>query len=484
MKLGNIRLRDIDKTESFNPVSDPPPVGCILLGEDGWHARCSQHEQGGHGTGDLDELDPDVIWMVTSLADDHRFKVMEVESRERGITLLRETWLRQDFGTMTRDWGMSDLPGGQKADVLASLLDRTARTALNALAAGGDAPKADGLRKAPSLSTWMRGQMRPELARTSCSEPGLGAALRDVIKARGFKRQASTPDGAFMMEARFPPLSHACEILQAPVPAADKWKVAIIEGKAHINGLLPDLEATEVPVVIVGTPEQGSGVGAYVQSWTRGTAREKQRCCYTLDEVREMVPGLLLRNWKAYLGEGWEDSASSICLRRLIQNVGEEIAHASWSAGLAAENLLCAAMRQPGANERVPFESAWIAARNRVRMAPVVKAVEDAGGEVMATYVGDLSIASEPDPEAVDRLARTLWSNGMFLAVDTAMRIADMGVDIPLAAEDWGGAEIDLPMARIRGRRQRNAMWNLDSLIDLEPAERTERLGQMAGGQA
>ena len=477
MKCGDIPVRDVDKNESFAPVASLPSIGCIFLnGENEWHARCGSHEEWLHGTRSFEALDKDVTWLVGPTSDPN-YKQLAHEARNVGVTLQRDSWLRQDFRTMAREWGMTTLHESPDGDVMAKVISRTADAVICAINAGGDSHDLSGLQSAPSLSNWIRARSSKDLASNWCGEARLDTELKGVI-VRAFRRKLD--EVMFLVEARFPPLSHALEIMLPNVPASGAWKVALMDGREPLSEeLVSRFEATEVPVVFTGQLKAGKGpVCPYIDSWTR--KGHEKRSCYLLEEIREMLPGQTVHNWKACLGEGWREPVMGDRLRRLVADAGgEEVAHVSWSVGLAAENLLCATMRGVRSNEKMPLDSVWAAARNRIRMASVIRKVVETGCAVTSTYVGNLIVHAPNDPETLDKLVQLLWKSGLVLSIDTARRIAETGIALPEAAEDWGGSVLDLPLARIRNRGQANAMWHLDSILDLAPRERADQLKNM-----
>ena len=182
-----------------------------------------------------------------------------------------------------------------------------------------------------------------------------------------------------------------------------------------------------------------------------------------------MSPHGEIRLQSAYAGPGWRPEGSSLICDALAALVGacggDDAAGLSWSAGVSAEIVLCAAMSlSPNLSQPPSFEASWISIADRIAMIPAIEAAENAGAELVSACAGRLRMRAPDDSAVLRRIASSLWRVGAVVS----------GAHSESIDESFGGNEDDELYARCRLGSSRKAAWLLDCVMDSAPDVRRE----------
>lgn len=459
------------------------PAGVVLVDtEVGWHAASPGAEFEENGAGSLPALPGAVFWIADS--DYEGARVLEKAQARRTVRIRCRTWLRTDIETMTFEWGLDRLEPGARAARLAAIVDRILALSLEGSRISSlSGTRSDSALKSliegsPSLATGLRHVMGPGLDAATPDQPEVTPLLEDALRA-GAHALLRPEDGEIRLDCTFPRFGHALRSCAVRVPARGTWKKACLSGDMLTAEHMKRLNDLDLPVLVRARPvPRRSAAPGFIDAWTR-SPHDWMRTCYTLEEVLILSEHFDFQGPTAVAGPGWTDTISGGFLKDLEVAAGTtDVAHAAWSAGIVAENILCGALRtirrRDGSGESsICPEAVWVAMEDRRLMLPAIAALETCGGRVTSGYAGRITVIAPDEPEILSSLVHAAGDLGLVFPMATLRDMAARGVHaMPQASVPPGTSRGEALLLAAMRARSRNAMWRLDSLLDLPQSER------------
>jgi hypothetical protein len=401
-----------------------------------------------------------------------------------------------DLDEMLEEWAADRYGALRKAEILAKSVDRVIRLSYEAVRiyAGLSPTKEQALfnmiERSGSLATGFRLALSAEMERDLPSERKISGATFSAMKFGAFVLEdSSLNEDEIMVRLRPPRFSYAESVLSKRVPANGKWQQAKIDDaetltEDHIRGL----KELDRPVLVTARVQAIRGAeDPFLATWTIPGGQGIVRKTFTLEEVVEMSGAYRFFTPMIMVGPGWKPTAASSLLEAVASSCGtRSLAHASWSAGIVAENVLCGAMR----NGRVPRgktdgvtspESVWIGAHDRIAMRPLIDALSGFGMTLMGGYAGGVRFKTSRDPEMLSGVINAAWEIGLHAQMGLVRQVREMGGEIIADGNLYGGdkAQIIAPLFTQSGRT--GPLWKIEEIIDLSPEERASAFSKLIG---
>lgn len=471
----------------------PPALGVMIRDSRGASsAACWTYKYFGGMKEALASL-PDAAWLTNLPYSEARALDLETQ----GGPVRADGWLGSDWQKICAEWDLADSLAVENAEILSCLATRVVSVAQEALAAS-DAARNPSFRenlrnlpRRPSLATGIRRAFGPRIRGTAPKEQLAADAARSLhqsgIKVR--TRASASSRSTVSFHAHFPRFEFAEDLGSKPVPQPGPWQAVKLAspGSPLSANALDALAELGRPVFVAGEFHPNSDAAP---PWHRPPAPGggKPRSAFTLEEACILIRRGEFRAREAFAGSAWSANGSLLgeCVDLLAAACGGRLtARTSWSAGLAAENLVRAAcVRQHGDRNACPMESAWAAARERTAMSGAIEAVERVGGRIVAASAGIFEIQAPGEPGCLSDIAAALSSEGVHLPAGAAKELRRLGATLPDAREFKGTDEARLVEAAAASGG-RGLRWRLDEALGV-PARlrRAATLDAMAGLRA
>ena len=289
-------------------------------------------------------------------------------------------------------------------------------------------------------------------------------------------------DGEIKITCHIPRLSHALRVTAGRVPAAGKWQKADLKGDEPFEARLKELQALDRPVMVVAKVKDRGAPHDYFQSWVRPNNKAIRRISYTLEEVVALQPHATFEDYSVIVGPDWRQSVTGKMMGALERVAGgRRVAAVSWSANVAAENILCGGFRRLRGTENLPPECVWLSAQDRLLMIRPVQALLDCGATLVSAYAGNITVKMPADPELLTSFVQTAWAAGLHLPIEMVRKMQELGVEVPFDPQSFGGAPEDVILGQLQHRGQRNAMWRLDEILETPARERADAFAAIFG---
>ena len=454
----------------------PPAIGMLLFEETRWAAACAGFGFRSEGHGIPAVLPEAAVWIVESGADG----LAKMRAREdlKGLRLHGRGWLGADVGEILNDWGVPEDSMLDRAAVLSIIAERTVWLAERAAARFAEAaglPAPPPLADAPSLAVGLRRALGPSAPQ---APSGAAAEIFAAAFQRGTRTVRRTDVPCCELRLRVPRLEHALDTLDQQVPADGPWRRARLRSHALTDTQFRALAVTGLPVLVSAraAPKPGLPRDACLAAWGADPDAAAPRSAYTLCEVAEMLVTHEFRDHRILIGPGWRRPPEADLLDALVESLGgHRLAHASWSAGLAAAAILDAAMgpaeRGPWADnpldgdpDRIPPACVWIAARERSRARDRLRA------------------GAQPDSRA--DLASAAWRAGLHMQPRLAGGLRDLGHAPAAHPDSWGGGAAAAMIAALSQRGDAERLWALDQISCLGPNGRAAALHRLTASES
>ena len=475
----------------------PPAIGMLLFEETRWAAACAGFGFRSEGHGIPAGLPEAAVWIVESGADG----LAKMRAREdlKGLRLHGRGWLGADVGEILNDWGVPEDSMLDRAAVLSIIAERTVWLAERAAARFAEAaglPAPPPLADAPSLAVGLRRALGPSAPQ---APSGAAAEIFAAAFQRGTRTVRRTDVPCCELRLRVPRLEHALDTLDQQVPADGPWRRARLRSHALTDTQFRALAVTGLPVLVSAraAPKPGLPRDACLAAWGADPDAAAPRSAYTLCEVAEMLVTHEFRDHRILIGPGWRRPPEADLLDALVESLGgHRLAHASWSAGLAAAAILDAAMgpaeRGPWADnpldgdpDRIPPACVWIAARERSRARDRLRAM---GPAAETAFAGDrggcLRLRAGAQPDSRADLASAAWRAGLHMQPRLAGGLRDLGHAPAAHPDSWGGGAAAAMIAALSQRGDAERLWALDQISCLGPNGRAAALHRLTASES
>ena len=403
--------------------------------------------------------------------------------------LKADGWIGPEWHRILMEWGMSMPLQEGSAQLLAELAGRVVRIGTRAASTmrpgSGARPGSAGQAafRHPSFASAIRSVIGRRLDETRPIQTALHEASRDLhlfgtvgLPSQGRDRNLTLT----FVRCRFGWISR---LAGNCVPSAGPWRRVELSGPPQLldDRLFGELAALRLPVIVLaGFRPFTLVLPAWAWCWVAGVPGSCGRRSFLLEEVHLLRKHGEFFVREAFAGPGWQPVADSVLHRLMVELTkacgGKSIAALSWSAGLAAENLLLA-VAAPSAGDRCscPLETAWLAAKDRIAAVPAIQAADACGAALIRAGGGTLCVRVRETREAVLELIRGLWIHGWWPAGGMRGGLAAIARDPgEIGAE---GEERAIAVAMQYGPE--GVAGRLDRLTDLRPRARRARAGEL-----
>lgn len=489
-----IRLTDFDQDDHVPIEMIRDPVGVLLTDDSGWSAVSVKANFAESGAGSPSGLPGSMSWIVNKPFD--QVNALRMTMGQSNLRVRAADWMKPDLDEVIEDWDVGNFSRQKRAEFLAKCIDRILRLSYEAIRIhSGLSPVKeqallDMFEKSGSLPTGIRIVLSPEMERDLSNEKKLSVATFTAMKFGAFVREdlAVTGDDV-MVRLRPPRFGYAEAVLSRPVPSGGKWQQAKLDESDVLNlSHLEELRRLGRPVLVSARVQAIRGAeDPLLATWATPNGQGYVRKTYTLDEVVEMFGSYTFSNPMIMVGPGWKRSAAAAFLDAIQSACGlRELANASWSAGILAENALCGAMR----NGRAPRgktegmitpESVWIGAHDRIAMRPFIKGLSGFGVNLVGGYAGGIRFKAPRDPEVLSSVINAAWEIGLHAQMSLSRQVREMGGEILADKKFYGGdhSHILAPLLTQAGRIR--SLWKIDEIIELPSEARVNAFLKLIG---
>jgi hypothetical protein len=489
-----IRLTDLDQDDQTPIDQMRDPIGVLLVEEGGWAAVCARSGFAESGPGAPSGLPGTTAWLTNCSYD--QVKGLKMTVGRSDLRLRTSDWFKPDLEEMIEDWGAARLSLLKRAELLSKAVDRVMRLSYEtirgyaALSPTREQALLNMVERSASLATGFRTVLAPEMERDVSTEKRFTVATYSAMKFGAFVLDDSTLlEGELMLRLRPPRMAYVEKILSQPVPAQGKWQQARLD-KADLltPELLASLRELGRPVLVTARVQPVRGAeDPFLATWTVPSGYGYVRKTYPLEEVVELSGAYRFHDPIVMVGPGWKEASAAGLLRAVRAACGADpLAHASWSAGVVAENVLCAAMRNgrapKGESEGVTNpESVWIGAYDRIAMRPHVGALQGFGVTLMGGYAGGLRFKAPEDPELISTALNAGWEMGLHAQIGLIRRVRDMGAEVLSSRELFGGAWEHVIAPLLTQSVRIGPLWKIDEIMELDAERRLDAFIRLLG---
>ena len=421
------------------------------------NGRISVTKSGAVKTGEAASL-PDGFWLTDLPYSDVRL----LRDTHINRIICSDGWIGAPWKRFAEEFGLPEECTAAQVQGLAEMAERIIRLSVRAAARAehrNGSGRQTGERRTfgrASLAAGLADFVRPVLKRSRSADLSLAAPSRALLRY-GIGSRARTPAaGSSRLTAFRPRFSYLRWLASQPVPGGASWnRIAVPQRKAQLTDELENrLEGLDRPVVLSGEFHPfGLGGPFWMRSWLRGADPGLMRDWFTLREAQALRRCGQVFLDDALCGPKWRKPATETALGACANGLaaacgGSRAARNSWSAGLAAENLItavCGNFKQFKAP--VSMETVWVAMHDRVAAVGPIEAVEAAGGRVTAAMAGSVIAEVGGGAENTAAVAAALWREGLYLPAGTAAVLKKAGVNLLSDADEFGGETADRTFA-------------------------------------
>ena len=492
----SIEFKDIDGNEGIpGKASILSRIGVLLSGENGeWHSFRPGSNFLKSGTGMPQKLEPG-FW-VSDMAFD---EVKAIARSLPGVTLRSDGWLRMTTPQMRAALGLTGQPAGVALRFIATVCDRVFNLTQDAIAGSltdlgfSNMAEAVGrLERAPSLATGIATINHRSISGSATADVNIRHYLDTAFQAGMIvPKRKGREEGSILLSFHFPKFSYAKKLTEQPVPSGAGWQRANRKAETGIETFRAEILKTGHPIIFMALCHPGERalpepIRYFANSFASGGI-ETYRSLFLLEEIEVLDPyfDLQIEGALALSRNGWGPSTVGRLVRSLEAAAGgEQVAAASWSAGLAAENILISAFRS-GARKvdsrsqkedlSWSAESVWLAARDRRVMLPAIRAICDAGAALASAQAGNIVVKCPEDPEILTGVVNAAWEAGLILPLEEVEALRDYGVHPPTEQSIYGGNPVDFLMSTLVHMGKRKALLVLDGIMD-HPLQMREKI--------
>ena len=458
-----------------------PEVGIQLTEQDGRRISATGSQVLGPDCNDVLVPPKNGIWLTNR----DFVELSAIGMDHRGGHVKPDGWMGPQWDQILTEWGLRMPLQDQAAQALAEMAGRVVRLGISAASGMGSQSREQscqaelGVGRHPSFSSALRPMIQRRLDKTRPGQVALHEVSRDLHL---FGTAVAPPPISGRRSAVTFIRSRYCwanmlAALKTPLPGL--WqRIELPETPVTLcDRLLGELDDFERPVIVAGGFRPFTLVlPPWVRSWLAGYAGSYGRRSFILEEIRLLRTHGEFCVREAFAGPGWRPAADAL-QRQFLQGLARvcgsaQVAMLSWSAGLAAENLLLAAATRPGEfRVSFPLESSWLAAHDRIAAVPAMEAVDSCGAVLISARAGTLCVGIRESREAVLKLVRALWELGWWPAGGLRGSLAQIAGN----PDQFGGSAEERAIAVAMRDGPEGIAGQLDRLPDLPVAIRRKR---------
>ena len=398
-----------------------PQIGLHFVGPDGSGVAATRNGFQAFESGESRIPPRSNVWLTNlSLCDMLQFGLAD-ERRH----ILPNCWLGLDWRQLLAEWGLGTYGPPEQMQALASAVSRSVDLAVAALAKidpDFEAGIVDySIFRQHSLASALRSFVRTQLGATRPTQQAMLQASKDLhlFGTRGPPQRDAEklPTITFVRNRA----GHVKALARRRTPLAGRWKLINLPkpGAFLDDELFDALDSLGRPVAVAGAFEPYEFVPpTWVWSWLAGGSGSYGRQHFMLEEAGLLRQHGSFRIQHAFAGPGWRTARDSL-LHRTMKHLSDAcgfaaLARLSWSAGLAAQNVLESVAGMPDDfRNYVPLESCWLAMHDRMDHLAAVSEIDSSGAILIGIRGGTLRVgvraAARTLPDLVPRLGALGW---------------------------------------------------------------------------
>ena len=337
--------------------------------------RVSVTKSGAVKTGEAAAL-PDGFWLTDLPYSDVRL----MSCRHVNRIVCPDGWIGAPWNRLTDEFGLPEDCATGQVQGLAELAERIIRLSVHAVtrtehwkSSGGRIGDRRTFGRA-SLATGLYDFIQPLLIRSRPRDLTLAQPSRTLLRYGIGSREHTAAADSWILTACRPRYSYLRWLASQPVPGGVTWnRISLQQPKALLtDGLQTRLDGLGRAVILSGEYQpRGLGGPFWMRSWLRGIDPGLTRNWFTLTEAQSLLRCGEIYLDEALCGPAWRKTAAETALGACAKGLakacgGAAAARTSWSAGLAAENLIravCGNFKQFKAP--VSMETVWVAMHDR-----------------------------------------------------------------------------------------------------------------------
>lgn len=441
------------------------------LPREGWLARCGQEAV---RFASPSEIPPDVIcWTNLDWEHFHRGSALGRMGHLRHASYLP---IRPQDAMLELGLDPGVLGPDETARVCALVFGRVMSFASRLLSAG-----VPGL---PDERQFVRGTLKDDLLALF---PGLefpkGDECHALLEGQSYHSVSSTlapyRKEALRVVVRRPRLRHTLDLLASPSPVGPyRFVMGDDLGTVHdvVEAVRPALcrvrlsEADDLVADTYGFSNTLSKVKRAARSWVSHPE---------LDALRRMAKIELEGGW---LGETYRPLAGMLA-EAVDPLMAGRFSRVSWSVGLCAEAMWRAvltgperrrpakgALTQPVQGD-ISWQGLWVRAADKLLLFPLVRSLVEKGYDVSSYGFGWI-FCSVDEPRLADFFVDAA-------GLGLLPRVSDLPAPLPDIA--WGGARLDLPLAKFTFSKDVDRLLAIDAVAEAEPARHGDIVASVLG---
>jgi len=476
-----MKFVDLDHEAELSQASRLAKLGIILFSEDErWFAFRPSTGYYSEGLGAPQKLEHG-IWVIDKEYEDAKV----IGQRLSGVSMRSSSWLKLSIAKIRKTWGVERQPEAASVKLVAQVADRILGLSQEAVLRNfGDlrlkntSEAVSHFNRAASLATGIYTVSQEMMKRSGSTDKRVTEHFTKAWQQGMyiFGRKEAEEDH-INLTFSFPKLSYALAVTSGKVPGPGVWQMAGREDHESADDFCQKIASLNRPALFrARCKPAGSFVPEHATAFANPPNQtvDSHRTRFTIEEIRELSKDFEMSIESVICGTEWIEPGTGKMLRSLEEAAGgPEAARASWSVGIAAENILASAFRKERSEVHGQYaEAVWIAARDRAAMMPAIRALYDVGASLVSAYLGTITVKCPMDLELLVTILGTAWEQGLVLPVEEVELLNEMGVVAPVEPSLFGGNDVDCQISTIAHSRKRKTLWALDSIQDHKSEDR------------
>ncbi len=475
----NLVLTNVGSSTRDTLETRPDPIGIILLDAFGnWEvARRDGHVLS--GSGPVMGLKRNGTWVNNLEFDDSR---SVFNSDEQKLIVRGAKWFLYSLNEILEEWGYTNLSIKKSASFLSSVSGRVfdiTDAILTARKIKMPEKKLREICRSASLATGLMTLMETSIKKTIPVDDQMRDHFEKTYQNGISYRNEHLSDSEIRLDFRFPRLSYCLKLASVRVPMVAEWQKANRPEELSQEDFLREVSNIGRPAIFralfdYDREKHPKWLGDVIGQ-KDGTGRSR----YLFEEIVG-TPEMDKHIESALISKGGDtETVVHGLLRDLVEGFGGvNSAALSWSVGLVAENIVAAPHRAGrSAQAATSSEQVWLAAQDRMMMAPLMRALTEAGCLVSSARCGRVTVTAPRVPEVLLAAVSLAWDHGAYLPLGQAAEISKtFSTDLPTERSAFLGSDADYLVAAANHKGDKKTLWGLDAICDLKtPKERADR---------
>lgn len=462
-------LSELNSAVREIPESKPEPIGVVLLDPYGNWEISRRDGYSVSGNGPIMGLKRNGSWLSNLSFDDSRsvFTSEEHKQNVRG-----GNWLLYTLNDLLLEWGYSKLTLKQSASFLSTITGRVFDITEGVLVARktrNPDKKLKDISRSASLATGLMSIMEAAIKKTVPADEKMRSHYEKAYQNGMPHKYEKLNESEISLDFRFPRFTYAMKMAGVRVPLDAEWQKAAKPEASSEDDFIREVISLKRPAIYRAIFEYESDLHPRWLGDLIGHKDGTDRSRFLLEEIIG-IPEINKQIESALISKGGDtETIVSGLLKDLAASFGgQEFAALSWTAGLVAENIIAAPHRAGrSVQSLVSGEQVWLAAQDRMLMAPLMRALTEAGCLISSARGGRVTVTAPKVPEVILAAASLAWDHGAYLPLGHANMVQKMfSTDLPTERAAFLGGDSDYLVAAANHKGDRKTLWGLDAICD------------------